>query len=455
MSELERLSRAPAESIYAQDAPNEQLDFGTVPLQISGKNYSALTTAKVRLSFVPDADLEFVCPTGDGVPPFGVGLLEGQRLTLTDRGIEFDGLLHATNSERGEIVYIPNISGLLVTKPSDAITSATFHLFNFPEFISPDDFLLTKVNTPNKSSLRCGRVVLKASGWTITIGANDRTGDLVKALKAKGGFVITHAGRIARDDGSPFSSQQLSDLLACLHYFLSFALGRWAGPALPIGFDVTGHRVYEEWGIRMVASGAWNGSYSCLDEHHGELLSQVFPGFLALWENPVWRTPLAHALYWYLGSCTRGTGIGVDTGIILAQTALELLAWTHCVIDRKMVSPAAFKRRGLVTADKLRLLASSLEIPRAIPPGLSVMPPSVGRPWADSMELITGIRNALVHPDAPAALPEQPFVEGWKLSLWYVDMVLLRLCGHVGSYANRLKQRWVGEVEIVPWATAK
>ena len=122
--------------------------------------------------------------------------------------------------------------------------------------------------------------------------------------------------------------------------------------------------------MRRIASGPWNGSCSWFDEQNGELLSQVFPGFMALWKNTLWREPLTHALYWYLGACDRGVGVGVDTGVILAQTALELLARTYCVKDRKMVSPIAFKPRALNAADKLRLLTSSLSIPREIPPSL-------------------------------------------------------------------------------------
>jgi hypothetical protein len=452
MSELERLSRPPVDPIYAQETPNQEIDLGTASLRISDNSKSTETTAKVRLSFAPDSDLEFVCPIGDGLPPFGVGLLDRLNLTLTDCGIAFDALLHSTNAERSEIVYIPTTSGVLVSKPSNTITSAVFHLFNFPELICPDDYHLTRGTPPYQSWQRCGRCILRADGWTITIATTNLTGELVKLLKKQGGFVITHVGRVVRDDGSSFSSEELSDLLACLHYFLSFALGRWAGLSLPIGFDAAGGRVFEEWGTRMTAGGAWNGPYSCLDEHHGELLSQVFPGFFALWKNPVWRTPLAHTLYWYLGSCGRGTGIGVDTGIILAQTALKLLAWTHCVIDRKLAPRAQFKRGGLSAAERLRKLASSLSIPLDIPTGISVLPRKSGAPWTDSMALITGIRNALVHPDKGTALPDQPFYEGWKLSLWYLDMTLLRLCGHDGNYANRLRQRYVGEVDPVPWA---
>jgi hypothetical protein len=456
MSALERLSRPPIEPIYLQTSPNEEITLATTELKFTKGDKTTDVTAKARIRFVPDDRLEFVWPMEGDAFPFDLGSVDVEKFTLKASGQTFNALFAELNGERREVVLHPTLSGITISKPANAITSAVFHLFNFPDFFGGQDYTLTKGDPPYQGWKRCGRAVLNGDGWTITIAALDRTDELVKLLKGHGGFVITHMGRVARDDGSPFSSEQLSDILSCLHYFLSFALGRWAGLALPVGFDARGNRVFEEWGLRMSADGAWNGAYSWFDEHNGELLSQVFPGFVALWKNKDWRTPLAHALYWYLGSCQRGTGIGVDTGIILAQTALELLAWNYCVIDRKIVPRTQFQRGGLSAPNKLRRLVSELGIPPEIPAGLSVVPRKSGKKWDDSMHLITGIRNALVHPDSQTTLPDQPFFEGWKLSLWYIDMVLLRLCGHVGNYANRLlHQRWVGTVESVPWVKSK
>ncbi len=280
----------------------------------------------------------------------------------------------------------------------------------------------------------------------------------MKSLKARGGYVITHMGQAEREDRVAFSNEQLEELLSALHYFLSFAFGRWAGVALPIGYDSKGLKVFEQWGLRTTADGPWHGSTSWFDRHHGELLTQVFPGFMSLWSDKLWHDPLAHALYWYLGACDRRVGIGVDTGLILAQTALELLAWTCCVQDRKMISAVAFKPRGLSAADKLRLLASALGVPLAIPAalsGLKKLQASSPTRWTDGMDAITGIRNSMVHPDIQTGVAGDSFYEAWNLSLWYVDMVLLRLCGHNGTYANRLKHRFVGQVEHVPWAQIK
>lgn len=454
MSDLLKVSRQLIDPIYSQSHTNQPIELGRVAIQFDHKGAAYPGTAKVAMRFVPEKRLEFVCPLEDKFRLFGAESFDAgreEKLALTDRGITIDVFCSAVGGDHDEIVFTPKTSSVMATRPSNNISTATFHLFNFPDFFGPQDYILATCEPPRQSSRRCGRVVLSAYGWNITVAATDRTNSLTKGLEAQGGYALTHMGRIAREEGSTFSSEQLEDLLSCLHCFLSFALGRWAGVALPIGFDAQENKVFERWGMRKTADGLWNGSYSWFDRHHGELLSQVFPGFMSLWTNKLWRRPLTDALYWYLGACDRRVGIGVDTGLILAQTALELLAWTYCVLDRKMVSPSAFRPRGLSAADKLRLLASSLGIPLEIPSDLSALFSKRGRKWADGMDAITGIRNSLVHPDSQTELPDYSSFEGWKLSLWYIDLVLLRLCGYGGKYANRLAPRSTGEVESVPW----
>lgn len=457
MSNRIEVSTSLIDPIYSQNEPNQPIDLGRVAVEFDHQGTMHRDMANVRMRFLPNTGLEFIVPLEGKDPFFGIQLcLDSQfskRLTLSDRGITFDALCLSSGGVDRGIVFSPTRSGIPVTPPSSTISTATFHLFNFPDFRGPEDYVLRTGEPPLQGARTCGRVVLSADGWHITIAATDRTDDLVKGLKAQGGYAVTHMGRISREDGATFDSEQLDDVLGCLHYFLSFVLGRWAGVALPIGFDSEGNRVFEEWGMRSTADGPWNGSFSWFDERHGELLSQVFPGFMSLWKNTLWRQPLTHALYWYLGACDRRTGIGVDTGLILAQTALELLAWTYCVQDRRMVSQGAFEPRGLKAADKLRLLTSSLGIPKQIPAALSALHGKMGKKWADAMEAITGIRNSLVHPGSQTEFPDRSYYEAYQLSLWIIDLVLLHLCSHGGKYANRLTTpRWAGMVESVPWA---
>ena len=46
-----------------------------------------------------------------------------------------------------------------------------------------------------------------------------------------------------------------------------------------------------------------------------------------------------------------------------------------------------------------------------------------------------------------------PYYQAYTLEKWYLELAVLALCGYTGSYNNRTSsQRWVGQVERVPWA---
>jgi hypothetical protein len=439
------------EPIYLQNKPNQLIDLGQVAVRFSlnGTKYQEMATVKMR--FEPDTCLQFIFPLQDKdasfINNFNINSTGIVKFTLNERNITFDALRVPPDEE---IIFLPKKTVTMMTEPSNTISTANFHLFNFPNFSGPEDY---RLRTSKSQEQLCGRVMLNVDGWKITISATDRIYDLEKALKAQGGYALMHIGQIMRDDGANFTNDQLDELLNCLHYFLSFVLGRWIGIALPIGFDNTGKRVFEKWGMPTTTRGHWNGMGSWFDEQHGEFLTQVFPGFLRLWKKTLWKQTLIRVLYRYMQAGDRGDDwIDCDTGLILAQTALESLAWTHCVQDCKMVSPDAFKPSKLVASDQLRLLITSLGIPKEIPSSLSAL--RNYKKWSDSCHAITDIRNSLIHSDkkSESYTNNNIYKEVYNLSLWYIEIVLLRLCGHIGNYANRLDEnRWAGTVESVPW----
>jgi hypothetical protein len=153
-------------------------------------------------------------------------------------------------------------------------------------------------------------------------------------------------------------------------------------------------------------------------------------------------------LYWYLRSNRGRDGSGIDSGIILSQAALELLASAY-LEAQKIKMPA----RGR-TADQLREVLRRLGIPVAIPDGLA--------------GLLEGQRQnaGRMGPRQSLASGTSLFIQGrscrssWEPSFrtlgawlkWYIELLILRLSGYSGQYSNRLEARWVGEVEDVPWA---
>lgn len=407
----------------------------------------------MTMRFLPQERLEFACSLDDVGASIGLSLIGANewdgKITLVDRNVATEFLCIAAGGEKNQVLLTPKLTPLIVTPPTKDISRVSFHLFNLPNFYGSGDYILET----EERSQRCGRVVLTADGWEITIAATDAIETLTKELESLGGYAITHVGSVVRTERSNFSNGDLEDLLRCLHYFISFSFGRWVGLSLPVGFDVVAHKVFKSWGMGQAADGPWNGSTAFLDRHHSEMLTQTFPGFRRLWRDVLWRRSTRTSIYWYLGANDRGTGIGVDAGLILAQTALELLAWTYCVLDRKLAPPSKFRRGGWSASKKLRLLMSELKIPVAIPSTLTALH-SAGPKWDDGLAAVTAVRNSLVHPDNASVIPRGAYFEAWQLSLWYIDMVLLRLCDHRGKYANRLTpRRWTGQIESVPWAS--
>jgi hypothetical protein len=107
--------------------------------------------------------------------------------------------------------------------------------------------------------------------------------------------------------------------------------------------------------------------------------------------------------------------------------------------------------RGLSAADKLRLLASALNIPQEIPDCLLALNAKSGSKWQDSADAITGIRNDVVHPHAKKSLPDHSYFEAWQLAMWHLDTALLRVCGCGKMYSRRKFQ--VGTSEQPEWVT--
>jgi len=105
--------------------------------------------------------------------------------------------------------------------------------------------------------------------------------------------------------------------------------------------------------------------------------------------------------------------------------------------------------------DKIRAAALHLEIPTLIEDNICPQFWAIKNDgqWSDIPEAIAKYRNDLVHPKARIKSDNQHAltIEMWQLSVWYLELFMLRLIGYDGVYSNRLIAGWVGEVEEVPW----
>jgi hypothetical protein len=346
-----------------------------------------------------------------------------QRLDLRDEGVAVLRLI-SLNCGKGK-----------------SLAELTFHLANFAECLgAPIHFGTTVV---------FGRIEFFSEQWRVTIDPTPETPALLQRLKEFGGYAITHCGRLRRADGASFSSEEAETVLLALYYFLSFAAGRWTGPMLLLEADASGKRWAHWEQPPLLEPHGTNGGFSWLPAtQEGKALRDAWPGFFRLWEDETWNEALRVALSWYVQATS---GVFLESQFMLGQAALELLAWVKLIEHEGILSSDGFGK--LPASDQLLLLLAQSGVPKEIPPSLSgLLKHAKAFNLKDGPSAIIWFRNRVVHANKLEQVTGTSVgtrVDVWKLMLWYLELVLLRLWDYQGTYHS-----WVAPLQPptkVPW----
>lgn len=355
----------------------------------------------------------------------------------------------ALNPSQATLDLLPNPSHLMLCSDRRLrVNSVLTHVLNFPNFFSSgqkaEDFRYQSEKNGTIKSQLIGRVILRDEAWEIDLQSLPTTRDLAVQLSREGGHAITHVARLARRDGKSFSISSAEKVLEEMRLFLSFARGQWTTTFGTTGINASGAVVFTDWSVRLAAP--WGAERSWFDIQHAECLSDLYPAFVRLIRNPKLGDAVARALYWYLRSNRGGEGAGIDSGVVLSQAALELLA------DAQLGYRGLSKKGN--AAERIRRASVSLNLPIRIPRSVRTL--SAARKsgqWTDVPDAIAKIRNELVHPEGRLSVPiARVIIEAWLIAQWYIELFLLSMCSYRGDYSNRLRAGWVGQIERVPWA---
>lgn len=417
-------------------------------------NQSTYTgNGEVRLELLPRAGI-YIYGSFQGVPAkdalsASIGQTEISSFSINSRQIK--GFLLSSGGDINSQEF--NLKWRSKLEPIDGIGDESsqmplliFHLFNFVDLFG------TQRSTKQSGSTMHAieHVDLVCDEWNVELKSLFSTRENIKKLKEEGGYRLTHIGGIKKTDGTLFSGKDACDCLEAIRFFLSFAKGGWCEPICAVGFDTSGNRVWESWSSPKEP---WRAPLSWFDPHNSSQMEILFPGFMNRWENDDWCEAFREVIYWYLNA--NFSSRGIDAGIILTQAAIERLSYEYAVKDKRLLTVNGFK--DLWASDKFRLLFSSLEIPLEIPketPKIEKLAKKFN--WLDAPHALTEIRNSLVHPEhKKRGQLNSAYYETWNFGLWYLEMELLAICDYSGTYGNRLKQRWVGQIENVPWAEGK
>ncbi|MGW7523038.1 hypothetical protein [Streptomyces sp. NPDC054783] len=338
--------------------------------------------------------------------------------------------------------------------PNAPLTRVVVHWFNLPNWHGP---LKLVAKTASGEQEWSGRWVHQAGGWKITLDVRPDYQRVWCDLHTSDVYVMTHVMEVRRADGSPFTADEVDPVLAAMHVGISFALGRWAAPMLPVGEDSDGRVVWEQWGVshcdpaRRISDGWW---YDQDHESLGDFLSLVIDAFGA----PDKRVPLRFQMM-YAISATRSRDF-VEPRIIMGTAGLEHIMWERLVLSGALTKQQ-YKHRP--AHDLLRTVLRGARIPVDIDPDLL---PAAAQYAADAKadenrdvdgaDVVTWVRNRLVHPQEsqePVYRLDGLTRDAWLLARHYLVLLIMNSVGYDGSYRDLRRIRGsVGDVGSVPWA---
>jgi len=431
--------------LHPHAAANEAVTLleGAVTVPANGGDLQG--TGALALRWLPSTDLRLDADLESGWNDPHPGV----RIRINIAGNDAETLVSSTNVGEKEGVSFSRVSGSVSTfvkGSGNNLVHLGFQVVNFSDFLTPGPRPSSQFGNPPSVA------ELVWNGWRVRLSAVDGSEQIFKTLKETGGYAFTHMGRLDRADGSTFNAQDADDVLDALNRFLGLSRGAASSVAVRWGVDASGTVVFEQWGSPVVDP--WKGRDNWFDEHHGNLLSELFPAFATAHEDhDIWEA-LSLALHWYQKSNMRDGGM--EGAIVLGLTSLDLLG-AMIVVDKTSTTGAS-KYDNLPHVEKLRALLRLLKVDPVFPPRSADLATfAAAQAWTDAPQALAEIRHGYVHANRKRrkvvlSATNLATFWAWQMSLWYQELALLYLLDHRGQYRNRMTAEWLGQVETVPWA---
>ncbi len=374
--------------------------------------------------------------------PFFVTLKNDSNIKVRLRRYDLNNLLLGSSKDTFKGSLVPHKQPCTVIQTDVWVRSVSFSVLNFQKLYGRKD---KWINLNGEYSHRLGFVEMNHGGWRIEIVEDPTFSENEELLNQYDGYAVTHTGIIQRCDGKIFCVKEAEHILRGLRAFLSFARGSACGLTLVKVVDQDDREMVLEWGTTHTES--WSQgrtSWSWLPTiNGGDSLSQLFSGFWRLYDNSDWRDTISNVIDWYLNS-NNGP---IHVGIILAQAALESMCYK---IVKKNKSAEKLLR---ISLEKIGI---NNEIPGSFQDLKNFSAQEVSQKSrcyrGDGPEAIVKIRNDLIHKEKRyGRLSVEVQMDALRLSLWYIEMILLKKFEYCGQYMNRLLTDG-NPLKNVPWA---
>lgn len=338
------------------------------------------------------------------------------------------------------------------------------HWFNLPNWHGPIPLGDTTADGIRREW--SGRWVIASGGWKVTMDVRPDHASVWRDLHKADTYVMTHVMELRRADGSEFTAAEAESVLGALHIGISFALGRWAAPMLPVGLDSGGNVAWESWEVnhcdpaRNPSSGWW------YEQDHESLASLLRP-VIAASSDPDALFRLR--LQMMLAIMAMGHDGFVEQRIMSGAAGLEHILWQTLVLRGRITTDqfngySKYEGRKLAGHDRLRMVLKEADIPLEI--DVTLLPVTARyveeaktrqKRDLDGADMVTWTRNRLVHPvgkQEPIYRLNGLVAEVWLLTCHYLVLLILNSLDYHGAYRDlRRRQGWASETAKVPWAS--
>lgn len=298
----------------------------------------------------------------------------------------------------------------------------------------------------HKDKMFAGRIEFETTDYEIIIDKRyDYTKELKEILKSKNGFITTHIGRIKRKDNSSFKTKNIIDLLEKISYALSFLCARRIGISIVNGYtnDINTYRLCIK---DIIMPYNFLPSWSDTISNHNNI-EKYMNLIMKKLEDDYNNLALKRVIDWYIESISNLT---IENNIISIQIALETLSYIILVQEEKKLSNDEFDNNTAI--NNIRMLLESCKLNNN--KELMVFDDKIKERFNDGIELIIYLRNKIVHPARKDKiyLSHEDVWNIIQIGTRYIELIILKFIGYKGEYSNRLKDRYFGQVERVPWS---
>lgn len=291
------------------------------------------------------------------------------------------------------------------------------------------------------------RWITTTGGWEITFDARQDLNEVYEQCKQDDSYAVTHVLQIRRADGSKFTANDVEPIVDGLQFAVSFALGHWAAPAMPVGYGEDEDVRWMQWAPlhcdRPKPMSGWWSRHKPID------LSRFVDRYLAQWLDPEARQ--------YLRRATACAVLAVETGFVeqrlmVAVSALEMLSWIAEVEEAGM-DERKWQRENTAWRIRRLMTTASVDI-RLRRDQVELLQFSRENALGDGPAVIAELRHRLTHPKIAA---DHYNVEGLLgraagQACRYLELALLHRLGYQGTTMDRTNvERWDGDVDLVPW----